>query len=166
VRFLKTDAENIVRGVYTGKTPPDDEFTYVAVPDDFLRGQDSSFPTHIDGGPLRWSWDGDNLVEIPDPRQLVRIVQTPNPGLVGTELTIRLELLNAQGTIRTGVSRKDVVISFRNPDRRERRGRLDVVSGIATRTFIPGESGDITLVSDRTNVRFIGDNPIVVEEDW
>ena len=128
-------------------------------------------------GPLRWRWNGAqpwtpyafgdaaDLVEIPDPRFPVRVTQTPNPGLVGQSLTVRLEVLNAAGNVRTGVN-TTATVQLLNQDGRLRRVAVNIVAGIAERTFTPSDSGEVALLSDADQVVFQGDNPVVIDEAW
>ena len=116
-------------------------------------------------GPPRWKWDGTTAEEIPDPRFPVRVTQTPNPGLVGQPLTVRLEVLDAAGNVRTSLN-TTATIQLLNQDGRLRRVSLTVVAGVAERTFNPTDSGELQLLSDEDQVVFQGDNPVVIDEAW
>ena len=116
-------------------------------------------------GPLRWRWDGIQPVEIPDPRFPVRVTQTPNPGLIRQTLTVKLEVLNAAGNVRTGVN-TTATVQLLDQNGRSRRVRVNIVAGVAERTFTPNESGELELLSDADQVVFQGDNPVVIDEAW
>ncbi len=122
-------------------------------------------PAHPDNGPPRWEWNGSNVVDTPDPRIRVRVTQTPNPGVTGVALEVKLEVIDGSDQVRTGVNRTDTV-SYLNQNGLRRRASVSVAAGVATRTFTPSESGELRLVSDRDNVRFVGDNPVVIDEAW
>ena len=122
-------------------------------------------PSWPDSGPTRWRWDGTQPVEVADPRFPVRVTQSPNPGLVGQGLTVTLEVLNAAGDVRTGINRQ-ATVQVVDQNGRLRRARLNIVAGVATRTFTPAESGELELVSDIDQVVFQGDNPVLVDEAW
>ncbi len=135
------------------------------VPTDPLVVAAMANPSWPKTGPFRWRWDGTAPEEIPDPRFPVRVTQTPNPGLVGQPLTVRLEVLNAAGNVRTGVN-TTVTVQLLNQDGRLRRVALTVVAGVAERTFNPTNSGELELRSDEDQVIFEGDNPVVIDEAW
>jgi hypothetical protein len=163
--FLKVTDTGDVVGNYRGKEAPTQEgYIFVEVSEEI--GQSVQGFNHAKDGPLRWRWDGGKVVEIPDPRFPVRVTQTPNPGLVGQSLAITLEVLNDLGNIRTGLNRDDVTILYRDQEGRRRRARLSIVGGVASKELTPTTSGEIELQSDRTQVRFIGDNPVVIDEAW
>ena len=122
-------------------------------------------PSWPQSGPFRWRWDGTAPVEIPDPRFPVRVTQTPNPGLVGQPLTVKLEVLKPNGDVRTNLNRQ-ATVQLLNQDGRLRRVAVNIVAGVAERTFTPGESGELELVSNRDQVVFQGDNPVVIDEAW
>ena len=84
----------------THEVIPVDEFE---VPTDPLVVAAMAEPTWPQSGPRRWRWDG-GPVEIPDPRFPVRVTQTPKPGLVGQPLTIKLEVLNGAGNVKTNLN--------------------------------------------------------------
>lgn len=155
-------------------TPPDppagvtheviavDEFE---VPTDPLVAAAIAEPSWPKSGPFRWRWVGTAPEEIPDPRFPVRVTQTPNPGLVGQALTVRLEVLNAGGNVRNGLNTTATLQLF-DQNKRLRRVAVNIVAGVAERTFTPSESGEIELMSDRDQVVFQGDNPVVIDEAW
>ena len=135
------------------------------VPTDPLVVTAMAEPSWPKTGPIRWRWDGTTAEEIPDPRFPVRVTQTPNPGLVGQSLTVRLEVLNSSGNVRTGLN-TTATVQLLNQDDRLRRVAVNIVAGVAERTFTPSESGELELVSDRDQVLFQGDNPVVIDEAW
>ena len=145
----------------THEVVPVDQFE---VPLDPLVVAAMAEPNWPQGGPTRWRWDG-GPVEIPDPRFPVRVTQTPNPGSVGQSLTVKLEVLNASGNVRTNLN-TTTTVEYVDQNGRLRRAVLTVVAGVAERTFSPSESGEIELVSDRDQVSFQGDNPVVIDEAW
>lgn len=172
------------QGRTLGLTPPKPEENFVAVTiDEKGIPVDPLFLAVVRGlrwpnsGPLRWRWNGAqpwtpyafgdaaDLVEIPDPRFPVRVTQTPNPGLVGQALTVRLEVLNAAGNVRTNLN-TTATVKLLDQNGRGRRAAVNIVSGVAERTFIPSESGEIELISDVDQVVFQGDNPVVIDEAW
>ncbi len=138
-----------------------DEFE---VPTDPLVVAAMAEPSWPQSGPFRWRWVGTAPQEIPDPRFPVRVIQTPNPGLVGQPLTVRLEVLNGAGNVRINLRTTATVQLLQ--DKRLRRVAVNVVSGVAERTFTPSESGELELLSDRDQVVFQGDNPVVIDEAW
>ena len=141
---------------------PVDEFE---VPIDLAVVAYMAEPSWPEGGPFRWRWDGTTAEEIPDPRFPVRMTQTPNPGLVGQALTVRLEVLDTADNVRTGIN-TTVTVQLLNQNGRLRRAAVNIVAGVAERVFTPNESGEIELVSDREQVIFQGDNPVVIDEAW
>ena len=145
----------------THEVVPVDEFE---VPTDPLVVAAMAEPSWPQGGPKRWRWDG-GPVEIPDPRFPVRVTQTPNPGSVGQSLTVKLEVLNAAGNVRTGIN-TTATVELLDQNGRSRRVRVNIVAGVAERIFSPSESGEIELVSDRDQVSFQGDNPVVIDDAW
>ena len=141
---------------------PVDEFE---VPVDPLVEAAMAGPRWPDNGPSRWRWNGTTAVEIPDPRFPVRVTQTPNPGLVSQPLTVKLEVLKSNGDVRTNLN-TTATVQLLNQDGRLRRVAVNIVAGVAERTFTPNESGELELVSNRDQVVFQGDNPILVDEAW
>ena len=146
----------------THEVIPVDEFE---VPTDPLVVAAMADPSWPQNGPIRWRWDGTTAEELPDPRFPVRITQTPNPGLTGQSLTVKLEVLKADGNVRTNLNTTTTVQLF-DQNKRLRRVAVNIVAGVAERTFTPNESGEIELVSDRDQVVFQGDNPVVIDEAW
>ena len=146
----------------THEVVPVDEFEVPTDPLVVAAIAEQSWPQ---SGPFRWRWDGTKPVEIPDPRFPVRVTQTPNPGLVGQGLTVRLEVLNGAGNVRTNLN-TTATVQLTDQNGRRRRVAVNIVAGVAERTFTPSDSGQLELVSDRDRVVFQGDNPVVIDEAW
>ncbi len=139
-----------------------DEFE---VPTDPLVVAALANPSWPKSGPFRWRWVGTAPEEIPDPRFPVQVTQTPNPGLVGQALTVKLEVLNGAGNVRTNLN-TTATVQLTDQNRRLRRVAVNIVAGVAERSFTPNESGEIELLSDEAQVVFQGDNPVVIDEAW
>ena len=168
--FLRVDTTTDIVGWQrthdTVAPPPPTGISHVVIDETLSEVQDYlQNPVHTQGGPPRWSWNGTNIVETVDPRNRVRITQTPNPGLVGQQLTVTLEVVDDQDQVRTNVNRTDTV-QYADVNDRLRRAAVTVVAGVAARSFTPSESGAMRLVTDRDNILFVGDNPVVIDEVW
>ncbi len=168
--FLRVNASTEVVGwqrTHDSVAPPAPSgLSHVVIDEDLAEVREYlANPAHPDNGPTRWEWDGSNLVDTVDPRIRVRVTQTPNPGVTGVSLEIKLEVIDGSDQVMTGVNRTDTV-SYIDQDGRERRASVTVVAGVAIRTFTPSKSGAIKLTSDRVNIRIVGNNPVVIDEAW